>query len=234
MMAQKKLAIMKSDFISNVTHELKTPIATVNVAIEALRNFNAIDDKKKSQDYLDISAMEINRLGLLVDNVLKLSMFENDKIELQKEQFDLVALTQEVVNALSILIDKKQASVDIEASTGNIFMVADKLHITSIMFNLIDNAIKYSKENPIIKIQLMQQNNIVKIIVADNGIGISKEHQPKIFNKFYRVQVGDRHNVKGYGLGLSYVNYIIKKHNGTIKVKSELGKGSEFIIEFNI
>jgi len=113
MLSQRKLAHMKSDFISNVTHELKTPIATVNVAIEALRNFNALDDKKKSQDYLDISAMEINRLGLLVDNVLKLSMFENDKIELTKENFDIVALTQEVVTALSIQIDKRNANVDV-------------------------------------------------------------------------------------------------------------------------
>lgn len=113
MLSQRKLAHMKSDFISNVTHELKTPIATVNVAIEALRNFNALDDKKKSQDYLDISAMEINRLGLPVDNVLKLSMFENDKIELTKENFDIVALTQEVVTALSIQIDKRNANVDV-------------------------------------------------------------------------------------------------------------------------
>jgi len=230
MMSQHRLAVMKSDFISNITHELKTPIATVNVAIEALRNFNAIEDKKKSQDYLNISAIEINRLGLLVDNVLKLSMFENDKIELQKESVDIVALTNEVINALGIQIDKKKANIDVNAEPENIFINADKLHLTSILFNLIDNALKYSKENSQIDIKLKQINNQLHIVVSDNGIGISKENQQKIFDKFYRVETNDRHNVKGYGLGLSYVNYIVKKHNGTVKIKSELNKGSVFEI----
>ncbi len=230
MMAQSKLANLKSDFISNVSHELKTPIATVSVAIEALRNFNAIEDKKRAQDYLDISSLEINRLSLLVENVLKLSMFENEKMELQKEHFDIVVLTREVVNALSIQVANKQASILVDAKPDHILINADRLQIASIFFNLLDNALKYCKEKPQISITLLQTNGSLKIRIRDNGIGISKENKKKIFEKFFRVQSGDRHNVKGYGLGLSYVNHIVKKHKGTISVVSELDKGSEFVI----
>lgn len=230
MIAQSKLANLKSDFISNVSHELKTPIATVSVAIEALKNFNALEDKKRAQDYLDISSMEINRLSLLVENVLKLSIFENEKMELHKEQFDIAGLTQEVVSALSIQVANKQASIQIDAKPAYILINADKLQIASIFFNLLDNALKYCKEKPQILITLLQDNGTIKIKVRDNGIGISKDNQKKIFEKFFRVQSGDRHNVKGYGLGLSYVNHIIKQHKGTISMVSELGKGSEFVI----
>ena len=232
--AQAKLATMKNDFISNITHELKTPIATVNVAVEALRNFNAIDDKQKTKDYLDISAMEISRLGLLVDNVLKISMFENNKIELQKENFDLMILLQEVVIACSIQLSKAAITLDIAATQDVVLINADKLHIASILFNLIDNAIKYSHPNGTILIDVAAKNNALTIAVIDNGIGIAKENIAKVFNKFYRVSTGDIHNVKGYGLGLSYVDYIVKKHNGTIALASELNKGSKFIVTLPI
>lgn len=230
MMDQNRLAGLKSDFISNVTHELKTPIATVSVAIEALRNFNAIENKDKAKDYLEISNKEINRLSLLVENVLKLSIFENEKIELQKEHFDIVAVTKEVINALSIQIENKQATISIDTKPEQIFIYADKLQITSILFNLLDNALKYCKEKPVISTSIIQHNGTFIIIVKDNGIGISKEYQKKIFDKFFRVQSGDRHNVKGYGLGLSYVNHIVKRHKGTISVVSELEKGTEINI----
>ncbi len=231
MKAQHKLSNMKNEFISNITHELKTPISTVSVAIEAMRNFNALNNPQKTKEYLDISASEITRLSLLVDNVLKLSMFENDKIELDKQSFDIVQLINEILNALSIQFEQHQAIIEFQPSKSVIQVHADKLHLSSVLFNLLDNAIKYSKNQPIIFVSVEQLDGRIEISVKDQGIGIDKQHQEKIFNKFFRVSQGvDRHNVKGYGLGLSYVFYIVKKHNGNIYVKSEANKGSTFII----
>lgn len=231
MKAQHKLATMKNDFISNITHELKTPISTVSVAVEAMRNFNALNNPQKTKEYLDISASEISRLSLLVDNVLKLSMFENDKIELDKQSFDIVQLINEILNALSIQFEQHQAIIEFHPSQQNILVYADKLHLSSVIFNLLDNAIKYSKNQPTIFVTAQQLEGRIEIKVKDQGIGIEKQFHDKIFNKFFRVSEGaDRHNVKGYGLGLSYVYYIIKKHNGHINIESEKNKGTTFII----
>lgn len=231
MMAQNKLTSIKNEFISNITHELKTPIATVNVAVEALKNFNALDDKKKTEEYLNISALEISRLSLLVDNVLKLSMFENNKIELQKEDFDVIKLLDEVLAACSIQLQK--ANIEVNKSIGEeaIFLHADRLHITSIFFNLIDNAIKYSAPDTTISISIKKSENNIVIKIKDEGLGIAKENSDKIFTKFYRISNNNIHNVKGYGLGLSYVKYIVDKHNGTITVDSILNKGTTFTIQ---
>ena len=231
MKAQHKLATMKNDFISNITHELKTPISTVSVAVEAMRNFNALNNPQKTKEYLDISASEISRLSLLVDNVLKLTMFENDKIELDKQSFDIVQLINEILNALSIQFEQHQAIIEFQPSQQHILVYADKLHLSSVIFNLLDNAIKYSKNQPTIFVTAQQLDGRIEIKVKDQGIGIEKQYHDKIFNKFFRVSQGtDRHNVKGYGLGLSYVYYIIKKHNGHINIESEKNKGTTFII----
>jgi two-component system, OmpR family, phosphate regulon sensor histidine kinase PhoR len=231
MKTQYKLANMKNEFISNITHELKTPISTVSVAVEAMRNFNALNNAQKTKEYLDISASEITRLSLLVDNVLKLSMFENDKIELDKQHFDVVQLINEILNALSIQFEQHQAIIEFQPSLEKIIIHADRLHLSSVLFNLLDNAIKYSKQQPTIFVTTKQFDGYVEIRVKDEGIGIDKEYHNKIFNKFFRVSQGvDKHNVKGYGLGLSYVYYIIKKHNGHINIESEKNKGTTFII----
>ena len=227
---QRKLTQLKNEFVSNITHELKTPIATVGVAIEALRNFNAINDPQRTKEYLDISSSEIQRLGLLVDKVLKLSMFESKEIALQKEHFDLLELTQEVMASMKLQFEKQHAVVTLE-TTGNDFVIeADKLHITSVIYNLLDNALKYSKETPEIDVLLVAHTQHLSLQVSDKGIGIPKEYKGKIFEKFFRIPGGDRHNIKGYGLGLSYVNHIVSRHMGFIEVKSELGKGSTFIV----
>ncbi len=231
LVAQQKLAIFKNEFISNITHELKTPIATVNVAIEALRNFNALQNPERTKEYLAISSAEIQRLSLLVDKVLKLSMFESDKIILNKEWFNLKLLVEEILDSIKIQFDKKNAIIEFNTSLQELFIEADKLHISSVMYNLLDNALKYSGNNAIVTINLsMPLNNVVELIIKDNGIGIAKQFLYKIFDKFFRVPTGDVHNIKGYGLGLSYVNHIIRQHNGSISVKSELGKGSEFTV----
>ena len=229
---QQRLVAMKNDFISNITHELKTPIATVGVAIEALKNFGATQSPERTKEYLDISASELQRLGLLVDKVLKVSMLESNKIELKKENFDIRQLVEEVVNIMKLQLEKQDAAVNIETHGDHFIIEADRLHMISVIYNLIDNALKYTKENPKIDISVSSlPNDIIEVKIKDNGIGIPKEYRFKVFDKFFRVPSGDTHNVKGYGLGLSYVREILFAHMGFITVDSEPGKGSVFTIK---
>ena len=229
---QRRLTQIKNDLISNITHELKTPIATVSVAIEALKNFHAMDDPRRTKEYLDISGSELQRLSLLVDKVLRLSMFEKHQVELRMERFDLPQLTEEVIASMRLQFEKLNATVKLVVSDDDDLSIeADRLHITSVIFNLLDNALKYSKEHPEITVSISRNGSIVELKVADNGIGIPSAYRHKIFEKFFRVPGGDTHNVKGYGLGLSYVNNVVERHNGSITVESLQGKGSQFIIQ---
>jgi two-component system phosphate regulon sensor histidine kinase PhoR len=231
---QRKLTQIKNDFISNITHELKTPIATVSVAIEALRNFDALHDTQRTKEYLSISWNELQRLSFLVDKVLKLSMFEKHQIELKKETIHLAQLVQEVVNSMKLQLDKYKAQVNIQTLGNQFTIFGDRLHITSVLFNLLDNALKYSKENPSIHIELKEEPQQIQLMVTDNGIGIAAEYHQKIFDKFFRVPAGNTHNVKGYGLGLSYVAYVVTQHDGAIAVESQPGIGSRFIIKLPV
>jgi two-component system phosphate regulon sensor histidine kinase PhoR len=228
---QRKLTQLKNDFISNITHELKTPIATVSVAIEALRNFDALHDAERTKEYLAISSNELQRLSFLVDKVLKLSMFEKHQVELKEETVELALLVKEVVSSMKLQFEKHKAQVNVQLQGYRFEIMADRLHITSVLFNLLDNALKYSKENPSIQIELKAETGLVQLMVTDNGIGIPAEYHKKIFDKFFRVPSGDTHNVKGYGLGLSYVSYVIQRHYGSIAVESQPGIGSRFIIK---
>lgn len=231
---QRKLAAIKNEFISNITHELKTPIATVTVAIEALQRFNAMDNPERTQSYLNISAGELQRLSLLVDKVLKLSMFENKSIELNKEWMDVEVLTNEVMSSMKLQFEKQKAVVNLHTD-GNSFVInADKLHIASVVYNLLDNALKYSKNIPEINISLVHHETYIDLMVQDNGIGISKAYKDKVFEKFFRVPTDDRHNIKGYGLGLSYVAHIVQSHDGMITVDTQLGKGSTFTVKLPV
>jgi len=226
---QRKLTEIKNEFISNITHELKTPIATVGVAIEALRNFNAINDPQRTKEYLDISQNELQRLSLLVDKVLKLSMFEKKEIELKYELLDLKDVVDEVVSSMRLQIEKHHAIVSTTVE-GDTHLQGDRLHLLSVVFNLLDNALKYGNGNIAIKFDLKEKENEVELSVADNGIGISPEHKDKVFEKFFRVPLGNTHNTKGYGLGLSYVSHVVQRHKGKIEVESQPGLGSKFII----
>ena len=228
---QRKLTKIKNDFISNITHELKTPIATVSVAIEALRNFDALHDPERTKEYLAISSNELQRLSFLVDKVLKLSMFEKHQVELKEEAVDLAVLVKEVVGSMKLQFEKYRAQINVQLQGYRFGITADRLHITSVLFNLLDNALKYSKDNPAIYIELKDEAEQILLLVNDNGIGIPAEYHKKIFDKFFRVPSGDTHNVKGYGLGLSYVSYVIQRHYGTIEVESQPGIGSSFIIK---
>ncbi|HVK96758.1 MAG TPA: HAMP domain-containing sensor histidine kinase [Flavisolibacter sp.] len=226
---QQRLAELKNDFISNITHELKTPIATVSVAIEALKSFGASLNPEKSKEYLDISANELQRLSLLVDKVLKLSMFEKKEIELNYELLDMRSLVDEVTTSLRLQFDKRKTKIII-ASDGDTHFNGDRLHLVSVIFNLLDNALKYSNGSPEIDIRVVGTDKDVILSVEDRGIGIPAEFHSKIFDKFFRVPMGNLHNAKGYGLGLSYVSHIVEKHKGDIKVESSEDSGTTFTI----
>jgi len=229
LLRQNRLADIKNEFMSNITHELKTPIATVSVAIEALRSFNANLDTQRTKEYLDISANELQRLSLLVDKVLKLSMFEKKEIDLQYELLDMKSLVDEVTSSLRLQFEKHHARVDV-ITEGDTTLEGDRLHLVSVIFNLLDNAIKYSPDAPRIYIKIIGNDNKVHLVIQDSGIGIPEEYKGKIFEKFFRVPTGNLHNAKGYGLGLSYVAHVINRHNGIINVESIPGDGSKFVL----
>ncbi|MCX6319143.1 MAG: HAMP domain-containing sensor histidine kinase [Bacteroidetes bacterium] len=228
---QQRLSALKNEFISNITHELKTPIATVGVAIEALKNFNAMHDPVRTREYLDISSNELQRLSLLVDKVLKLSMFEKKEMDFHPELINLESVVQEVVTSLKLQLEKFRSTITV-IPNGDLHLKGDRLHLLSVVFNLVDNALKYSRTAPEITILLDEKEETVQLQVKDNGIGIPPEYREKIFEKFFRVPHGDTHNAKGYGLGLSYVAQVVKQHKGTIAVESEPGKGTNIIINF--
>lgn len=228
---QRRLTALKNDFISNVTHELKTPITTVSVAIEALSNFNALQSPERTEEYLQISKNELSRLSLLVDKVLRMSIFEKQEPELKLETFDLKELVQEILNSMKLQFERFTANVQFHWSENDYTLEGDRLHLMSVIYNLIDNALKYSQKEPNIAIDLKTLNANIAITVSDNGMGIPLEYQTKIFDKFFRVPTGDRHNIKGHGLGLSYVSSVIRQHNGQIQLESKLGRGSSFTVQ---
>ncbi|HFC00335.1 MAG TPA: HAMP domain-containing histidine kinase [Phaeodactylibacter sp.] len=227
---QRQLTALKNDFISNVTHELKTPITTVGVALEALSNFDVLHNPTRTEEYLDISKHELQRLSLLVDKVLKMSLFEKKEPELLVENIDMQTLVEDVLRSMKLQFEKFSAQVKFNMEGSNFFIKGDKIHLTNVVYNLIDNALKYSKKNPEITLSLKQRNDQLQLVIQDKGIGIQQDLKTKIFEKFFRVPQGDQHDVKGYGLGLSYVASVIKKHHGNIQVNTQIHQGTAFTI----
>jgi len=226
---QKKLAELKDDFINNMTHELKTPIATISVAIEGLQSFNALNNPEKTARYLQTSKNELNRLNDLVTKVLNVAAYENREIDLVKEPVNVDELVNDVIASEKLRSDKK-VSFTYTNKDHIQTIVADKLHFRNVLANLVDNAVKYAKEPVDLIITCYKSGNMAYFSVKDSGPGIPKEHLGQIFDKFYRVPTGKLHDVKGTGLGLSYVKYIIEAHSGSVTVKSEINTGSEFTI----
>ncbi|MDR2813030.1 MAG: HAMP domain-containing histidine kinase [Prevotellaceae bacterium] len=231
LLRQDKLAQMRSDFVSNMTHELKTPIATITLASEMLNDPDVPAEKK---NYAYLSGMifaQTRRLSLLVERTLQLAMFEHGHLRLNIRQCDFHSIARKVIDGFTLQVNSVGASItccfDAEIST----IAADEVHFSNIFANLIDNALKYAKGEPAIKVQTKNTaEGKLLIQVQDNGIGIPKEDQKRIFEQFYRVHTGNRHDVKGFGLGLSYVKKIVEAHGGQIWVESELEKGSKFKI----
>lgn len=231
---QKKLSIIKNDFISNMTHEFKTPISTISLASEMLGDNSISQTPEKQQRYIKMIRDENKRLSVLVESILQTSILDKGEFILKLVEVDVHDIIYTAINNTQLLIGQRGGSIQTQLDAKKFKLQADKVHLTNIIFNLIDNAIKYSKDIPEIVISTNNTPEGIMIKVKDNGMGISKENQRKIFDKFYRVPTGNVHNVKGFGLGLSYVLAVVLKHQGTISVDSELGKGSTFNVHLPI
>ncbi len=231
---QKKLSVIKNDFISNMTHEFKTPISTISLASEMLGDDSISQTPEKKQRYLKMIRDENKRLSVLVESILQTSILDKGEFKLKLSEVDVHEIINTAINNTHLLIGQRKGSVHTFLKAQKFKLQADRVHLTNIIFNLIDNAIKYSIDEPEITISTYNTAEGIMIQVKDNGIGISKENQRKIFDKFYRVPTGNVHNVKGFGLGLSYVLAVVLKHNGTISVNSEVNKGSTFNVHLPI
>lgn len=227
---QKKISIIKNDFINNMTHELKTPISTISLACEALSDKDLGSSESTRTRFVSMINDENKRLGVLVENVLQSAVLDRGEIQLKLEQIEINEIIEKAVKNVIIQVEKNNGTIKINSNAKNTSILGDKVHITNVIYNLLDNANKYTPESPTIIVSTEDVVKGVVIKIKDDGIGISKENQEKIFEKLYRVPTGDRHDVKGFGLGLSYVKAIIDKHKGKITVNSSLGKGTTFSI----
>lgn len=229
-MRQKKLSEVKNDFINNMTHELKTPIATVTAAVEALQNFGALNDPQRTQTYLAISQTNLQRLSDLVEKVLNLAVEEKRELTLNPEPVNLYELSKDLITNHRLRAPKP-VLFETDIPVGATVMV-DRMHFSNALNNLIDNAIKYSRDQVNIRLTFQRRPSEWSVSVTDDGIGILKSYQTAIFDRFFRVPTGNLHPVKGFGLGLAYVRQVVERHGGRIAVKSEPGLGSEFTLFF--
>lgn len=227
---QKKLSEIKNDFISNMTHEFKTPISTISLAVEVLNDKSVEKSPERVNNYVKMIGDENKRLSMLVENILQTAILDKGEFKLKIQSIDIHNVIEQTFTNIKLQVENKEGQIRAELNAERPVINADRVHVTNILFNLIDNALKYSKTNPDIKISTRNDDTGIFISVQDNGIGISKENQKRIFDTMYRVPTGNIHNVKGFGLGLSYVKAVVEKHGGTIKVESELGKGSMFTV----
>ena len=229
---QKKLSEMKTDFINNMTHEFKTPVATIMIASEALKDPELTEDKSRIDRLANIIYDENVRLGNHIERVLNIAKIDKGDLKLEQKEVEMNDLLAAIIDSMALQLEKRNAKVDLQLDARNAMIMGDELHLSNVIFNLIDNANKYSKGNPEIKITTQNSGKNLIIKVADKGIGMNRDQQSKIFGQFYRIPTGNLHDVKGFGLGLSYVSDIVKRLKGTIKVRSEKEKGSEFEIVF--
>ena len=229
---QKKNTRIKTDFINNMTHELKTPIATIGLACEALTDKNIKLDNSSKNRFLKTIKSENERLGKLVENVLESSVSVKASPELKLEVFNIEEVIKKAIKSIQLSYNTRNGKIKTDFLAQNKIIEADKLHITNVIHNLLDNSLKYSSKSPLVTISTRDVIGGLIIRIKDNGIGIARDNHKRIFEKLFRVPTGDLHNVKGFGLGLSYVKSIIDLHKGKIMVESTLGKGSTFTINF--
>jgi signal transduction histidine kinase len=227
---QKKLGDTKNDFINNMTHELKTPISTVLLATQMLKDESIPAEIKNTPKLSQLIEDETKRLGYQVEKILQMAAFDKGHINFKLTELNLNSLVESVLENFNINVQNKKGEIFMDLNAKNPLVEADEHHIKNVVFNLLDNAVKYSKERPIIRVKTSNLKNGVQIEIQDKGIGMSKEDVKKIFEKFYRVSTGNRHDVKGFGLGLSYVKKVVEQHNGTIHVESIVNTGTTFKI----
>ena len=231
---QKNISEMKTDFINNMTHEFKTPIATIDLALNAVKNEKVKKDNTLVDKYLSIIKEENKRMNLQVENVLKISQLENKNILLNKTKTNINDIILKSIASVKLLLDEKNGSIDLKLSENIIEFEFAFDEMINVFINILDNSIKYSKEESKIHIESFMDLNLIKVKITDNGIGMSTKVKNKIFENFYRETKGNIHNVKGHGLGLSYVKKIVDLHGGTISVSSDLNKGTSFTLSFNV
>lgn len=225
---QKKISEMKTDFINNMTHEFKTPVATIMIASESLKDPEITTDLKRVDRLANIIYDENVRLGNHIERVLNIARIDKGSLKMEQQEVNMNDLVTAVIDSMDLQLKKRDAKVNLHIDASNGGVLGDELHLSNVLFNLIDNAIKYSKDVPEITIKTRNIGNSIHINIADKGIGMSRDQLSKIFDQFYRVYTGNLHDVKGFGLGLSYVQDIIKRMKGSVKVKSEKNKGTEF------
>jgi two-component system, OmpR family, phosphate regulon sensor histidine kinase PhoR len=229
---QKKLSEMKNDFINNMTHEFKTPIATISLASDSITNAMVINNPDKVRRFADIIKQENKRMNGQVEKVLQMALIERDTIKLNFTSINLHEVINQALGNISLQVEKKDGVVSSNLNADRPVIEGDMNHISNVINNLLDNANKYSPEKPDISVSTRNMSNGVEVTIADKGIGMTKEAKKKIFEKFYRVHTGNLHDVKGFGLGLAYVKAMVTAHKGSIDVKSEPNKGSSFIVFF--
>ena len=229
---QKKISEMKTDFINNMTHEFKTPVSTIMIASESLRDPEMTADRNRITRLANIIYEENARLGNHIERVLNVARIDKNDFKLENKPVNINELIAIVLDSMELKLQKCEAEIKLELAAEKPVIIADELHFSNVLYNLVDNAIKYSEDKPKITISSFNKTGQVVIKVADEGIGMSRDQQTKIFEQFYRIPTGNLHNVKGFGLGLSYVNTIVKRLNGSISVRSEKDKGSEFELKF--
>lgn len=232
MLRQKKLSEIKSDFINNMTHEFKTPLATISLAVDAISNDKVIKDKNKVNYFTGIIKEENKRMHRQVETILQSALLDRQEIRLNPKEINVNKIIETSVQNLELQLKDREGNVTMNLLADNPFLYADEVHFSNMISNLLDNALKYSEMHPDITVSTANRKKCIIITVADKGIGMSRETSARIFEKFYRAHTGNLHNVKGFGLGLAYVKAVVDAHEGKIKVESAPGKGSKFEMEF--
>ena len=228
---QRKISQMKSDFINNMTHEFKTPIATINLALDAIKNPKIFNNKQKVKDYISMIKDENKRMNAQVENVLRISKLQKKQLMISKDRLELHDLVNDAVTHVELIVKDRKGYINTDFKAKKSSILANDSYFTNVIVNILDNSVKYSEGAPKIDIITENVGNNILLMVKDQGIGIGKMAQKKIFEEFYREHTGDVHNVKGHGLGLANVKRIVDNHQGTISVESEKGKGSTFTVK---
>ena len=228
---QRRISQIKTDFINNMTHEFKTPIATINLALDSIRNPKIIGDQEKVMRYLKMIKDENKRMNAQVENVLRISKLEKNELNISKERIKLHDIVEDAVSHIELIVEDRKGYVKVHLDAEKSSVLANETHFTNVIVNILDNAVKYSDTSPKIDVYTENVGNNILLKIADQGNGMSKQVQKRVFEKFYREHTGNVHNVKGHGLGLAYVKRIVDDHQGHISVESEKGKGSVFTIK---
>ena len=234
MTIQRNISEIKSDFINNMTHEFKTPIATINIASDALKNDKIVNDSERVRYYADLIKQENKRMNTQVEMVLRMAKLERNQVDINLQEIDVNSLVRKSVSNTRLIVDNLNGTIFEEYEASRSIMEGDAFHLENTINNIMDNARKYSKENPQIYVKTYNEDDNIVIEVRDEGVGMSKAVLKKIFDQFYREETGNIHNVKGHGLGLAYVRKIVELHNGQVYAESEPGKGSTFFIKLPV